>query len=176
MKLRINELEEVVFTRPTDAKKLQLRLQGSVCVQVNAGPLAYANAFLDSSRLSQFPSEKVDELKEMFQWVSPVLCFILYSRKETNLIFSYFFISEFVKICCNALQVNSKVIESDQHEYQDALKRNFQKMCTDLTALLGESVYPYGDVNDSFKRNSQALFNAISGSSHSSSTCWSICR
>lgn len=67
MRLRVSELEEVVFTRPTDAKKLQLRLQGSVCVQVNAGPLAYANAFLDNSRVKNFSDHKVEELKDVFQ-------------------------------------------------------------------------------------------------------------
>lgn len=67
MRLRVNELEEVVLTRPTDVKKLQLRLQGSVCVQVNAGPLAYATAFLDPTRRGQFPEVKVEELKDIFQ-------------------------------------------------------------------------------------------------------------
>lgn len=67
MRLRVNELEEVVFTHPTDVKKLQLRLQGSVCVQVNAGPLAYAYAFLDPSRNGQFAEDKTEELKDVFQ-------------------------------------------------------------------------------------------------------------
>lgn len=67
MKQKVNELEDVVFTRPTDAKKLQLRLQGSICVQVNAGPLAYANAFLDRNGNSNYTDTKVEELKDMFQ-------------------------------------------------------------------------------------------------------------
>lgn len=67
MRLRVNELEDVVFTRPTDAKKLQLRLQGSICVQVNAGPMAYANAFLDPARIKAYSENKVEELKDIFQ-------------------------------------------------------------------------------------------------------------
>ena len=39
-------LEEVVSFQPVDIKKLQLRLQGSVLVTVNAGSMAYAYAFL----------------------------------------------------------------------------------------------------------------------------------
>jgi len=37
MQMRVTELEEVVFMKPTDAKKLQLRLQvGTECVQVRS--------------------------------------------------------------------------------------------------------------------------------------------
>lgn len=35
MQARISELEEVVQLQPTDLKKLQLKLQGSISVQVN---------------------------------------------------------------------------------------------------------------------------------------------
>lgn len=67
MSQRVSELEDVVFTEPTDVKKLQLRLQGSVCVQVNAGPLAYASVFLDPTLSNLYPDEKVDELKDIFR-------------------------------------------------------------------------------------------------------------
>lgn len=66
MQNRIVELEEVVMP-PIDVKKLQLRLQGSVAVTVNAGPLAYATAFLDPKRCSQYSSDRVEELKEVFR-------------------------------------------------------------------------------------------------------------
>ncbi|KAK6623677.1 hypothetical protein RUM43_009529 [Polyplax serrata] len=142
MKQKVNELEDVVFTRPTDAKKLQLRLQGSICVQVNAGPLAYANAFLDRNGNSNYTDTKVEELKDIFQ--------------------------DFVRICYCALQVNSKVIEADQQEYQDVLQTNFQKMCQSLSSIFGESICPEGEQGE-FKRHSQTVFSVISGSSHSSS-------
>lgn len=35
--------------------------------QVNAGPLAYARAFLSDSQSSKYPAKKVNELKEMFR-------------------------------------------------------------------------------------------------------------
>lgn len=67
MQNRVNELEEVVMP-PIDVKKLQLRLQGSVAVQVNAGPLAYATAFLNPNDTSaKYSDDKVDELKDIFR-------------------------------------------------------------------------------------------------------------
>lgn len=66
MQNRVSELEDVVLP-PIDVKKLQLRLQGSVAVQVNAGPLAYATAFLEPQRSTQYPSDKVEDLKEVFR-------------------------------------------------------------------------------------------------------------
>lgn len=67
MQTRVAELEDVVFSQPTDAKKLQLRLQGSVCVQVNAGPLAYASVFLDPTLVNMYPEDKVEELKDIYR-------------------------------------------------------------------------------------------------------------
>lgn len=69
MRMRVAELEEVALTSPTDAKKLQLRLQGSVCVQVNAGPLAYAYAFLDPAKKVPYSSVQVDALRDVFLYV-----------------------------------------------------------------------------------------------------------
>lgn len=66
MQNRVVELEEVVLP-PIDVKKLQLRLQGSVAVQVNAGPLAYALAFLDPKEAIKFNTEKVEHLKDVFR-------------------------------------------------------------------------------------------------------------
>ncbi|XP_069677062.1 dedicator of cytokinesis protein 9 isoform X2 [Periplaneta americana] len=143
MQARVAELEEVVFMKPTDAKKLQLRLQGSVCVQVNAGPLAYASVFLDPSLDLHYPEDKVEDLKDVFR--------------------------EFVKICYMALQINSKLITSDQHEYQEVLRQNFQKLCHSLSSLFGESLWPDEEMG-CFKRNSQALFSVISGASGNSSS------
>lgn len=36
-------------------------------IQVNAGPLAYARAFLNDSQASKYPPKKVSELKDMFR-------------------------------------------------------------------------------------------------------------
>ncbi|CAG9862855.1 unnamed protein product [Phyllotreta striolata] len=143
MQCRVAELEDVVFTQPTDAKKLQLRLQGSVCVQVNAGPLAYANVFLDPALSSMYPDEKVEELKDIFR--------------------------EFLKICYSALQINGKLIAVEQQVYQEVLRQNYKKLCSSLSALFGEILWPHDDMG-SFERNSMALFSAVTGASQHSST------
>lgn len=74
MRQRVQELEDVALVAPTDVKKLQLRLQGSVCVTVNAGPLTYASAFLDPVCSSNYPDDKVEELKDVFRYKFPVFC------------------------------------------------------------------------------------------------------
>lgn len=66
MQNRVAELEEVVLP-PIDLKKLQLRLQGSVAVTVNAGPLAYASAFLDPKTNEKYPYERVEDLREVYR-------------------------------------------------------------------------------------------------------------
>ncbi|XP_074040157.1 dedicator of cytokinesis protein Ziz isoform X3 [Leptinotarsa decemlineata] len=143
MQTRVAELEDVVFTKPTDAKKLQLRLQGSVCVQVNAGPLAYANVFLDPTLSSVYPEDKVEDLKDIFR--------------------------DFLKISYSALQINSKLIAQDQQEYQEVLRQNYKKLCSSLSALFGESLWPHEETG-SFKRNSMGVFSVVTGVSHNSST------
>lgn len=90
MQNRVSELEDVVLP-PIDVKKLQLRLQGSVAVQVNAGPLAYATAFLEPQRSTQYPSDKVEDLKEVFRYLIPVQ----FSLQKKNLNF----ISYLQRIC-----------------------------------------------------------------------------
>ena len=117
MESRVRELEEVVVTsEKPDLKKLQLKLQGSVSVQVNAGPLAYARAFLPpNSRDSHghaFPAHRVNHLKSVF--------------------------IDFTNVCEMALELNEKLIASDQHEYQEALRNNFKEMVTELSQWLKE--------------------------------------
>lgn len=66
MQNRVAELEEVVMP-PIDVKKLQLRLQGSVAVTVNAGPLAYAMAFLDPKLCEKYSDSNVEILMDVFK-------------------------------------------------------------------------------------------------------------
>lgn len=144
MQSKICELTDVVCG-PIDLKKLQLRLQGSVAVTVNAGPLAYASAFLDPKLSNKYPEEKVEELKKMF--------------------------IDFNNICYTALQINGGIISSDQKEYHLALNENYQSMCIALNNLVGENLGP-NDYGNSMNchRNSLALFSAISGTPNNSST------
>lgn len=66
MQNRVAELEEVVMP-PIDVKKLQLRLQGSVAVTVNAGPLAYALVFLDPKLIEKYSDSNVEILMDVFK-------------------------------------------------------------------------------------------------------------
>lgn len=123
METRVKELEDVmsgsgsdINGRP-DLKKLQLKLQGSVCVTVNAGPLAYARAFLTpgnkDSHGHSFPPTKVNQLKAVFV--------------------------DFSQVCELALEWNGKLIASDQHEYHESLKTNFNDMVSELGQYLNEN-------------------------------------
>lgn len=89
--------------------------------------------------------------------------------------------SEFVSICNTALQINGRMICSDQREYQFALQDNYTKLCTALSdLLLDESFLPNGGGDDGtgsaataasgVHRQSLALFSAISGAPNNSSS------
>ncbi|XP_045766053.1 dedicator of cytokinesis protein 9 isoform X2 [Maniola jurtina] len=112
MESQVAELVEIVNAKAPDIKKLQLRLQGSICVQVNAGPLAYANAFLDPTLALMYPDDMVDKLKAIFK--------------------------EFLTVCHAALQLNAKLISSDQVTYQEALEANYYKLSDSLSSVLGQ--------------------------------------
>ncbi|KAL4715192.1 hypothetical protein ACJJTC_012239 [Scirpophaga incertulas] len=112
MESQVTELTEIVNAKAPDIKKLQLRLQGSICVQVNAGPQAYANAFLDPTLAPMYPDDMVDKLKSTFK--------------------------EFLTICHSALQLNGKLISSDQVTYHEALESNYYKLSDSLSSVLGQ--------------------------------------
>lgn len=82
---------------------------------------------------------------------------------------------DFIGVCHTALQLNARMISSDQKEYHNALKDNYQRLCQALGELLDESFLPMDEVttpntSQQQHRNSVALFNAISGASNNSST------
>ncbi|KAJ0181700.1 hypothetical protein K1T71_002422 [Dendrolimus kikuchii] len=115
METQVAELAEIVNAKAPDIKKLQLRLQGSVCVQVNAGPLAYANAFLDPTLAPMYPDELVDKLKSIFK--------------------------DFLTVCHSALQLNAKLISADQTPYHEALESNYYKLSDSLSSILGQPLH-----------------------------------
>ncbi|XP_037081413.1 LOW QUALITY PROTEIN: dedicator of cytokinesis protein 9-like [Pollicipes pollicipes] len=127
MTRRSRELVEVVERQPTDVKKLQLRLQGSVSVQVNAGPLAYASAFLEESVRASFPGDKLYQLKQAFR--------------------------EFVDACQRALSLNAQLRADDQADYHGSLEAGFQDLVAALGLIVGES-FP---VKTELARHSQHL-------------------
>ena len=98
MKARTAELIKLCSSQEVDMIQLQLKLQGCVSVQVwvmkennnkcnlvyapnknaqhfvllqvNAGPMAYARAFLDDSKINRSGNQKVKDLKDIFRYAS----------------------------------------------------------------------------------------------------------
>ncbi|RVE60178.1 hypothetical protein OJAV_G00178310 [Oryzias javanicus] len=138
MKARTAELTKLCSSQEVDMIQLQLKLQGCVSVQVNAGPMAYARAFLDENRTNQFGSKKVKELKDIFR--------------------------RFVEACSLALDINERLIKEDQFEYHEGLKSNFKEMVKELSDIIHEQIYQE-DMMRSLLQNSLHVFRAISGTS-----------
>nr|XP_055053130.1 dedicator of cytokinesis protein 11 isoform X2 [Misgurnus anguillicaudatus] len=137
MKDRSAELTKLCSNQEVDMIQLQLKLQGCVSVQVNAGPMAYARAFLDESKSGQ-SSKKVKELKEIFR--------------------------QFVNACSMALDINERLIKEDQYEYHEGLKTNFKSMVKELSDIIHEQIFQE-DMMRSLLQNSVHVFRAISGTS-----------
>ncbi|KAM8976413.1 dedicator of cytokinesis protein 9 isoform 2-T2 [Pelodytes ibericus] len=136
MSKKVAELRQLCSSTEVDMIKLQLKLQGSVSVQVNAGPLAYARVFLDDMNTKRYPDNKIKQLKEVFR--------------------------QFVEACGQALCVNEKLIKENQFEYQEEMKANYREMVRDLSEIMHEQIW-CGEEKISVMPNSLHIFNAISG-------------
>ncbi|XP_060681840.1 dedicator of cytokinesis protein 9-like isoform X3 [Hemiscyllium ocellatum] len=135
---KVTELQILCSSSDVDMIKLQLKLQGSVIVQVNAGPLAYARAFLEEANVKKYPDNKVKQLKEVFR--------------------------QFVEACGQALIVNERLIKEDQVEYQEEMKANYREMVRELSDIMHEQILPEDDgMKINLLPNSYHIFNAISG-------------
>uniref|UniRef100_A0A3Q2QCY8 DOCKER domain-containing protein n=1 Tax=Fundulus heteroclitus TaxID=8078 RepID=A0A3Q2QCY8_FUNHE len=64
MSKKVAEINQLCSSSDVDMIRLQLKLQGSISVQVNAGPLAYARAFLDDSSAKKYADNKVKHFVE----------------------------------------------------------------------------------------------------------------
>uniref|UniRef100_A0A8B9ZG59 Dedicator of cytokinesis 9 n=1 Tax=Anas platyrhynchos TaxID=8839 RepID=A0A8B9ZG59_ANAPL len=117
MSKKVAELRQLCASAEVDMIKLQLKLQGSVSVQVNAGPLAYARAFLDDTNTKRYPDNKVKLLKEVFR--------------------------QFVEACGHALGINERLIKEDQLEYQEEMKANYREMAKELSEIMHEQIKFY---------------------------------
>ncbi|XP_046886677.1 dedicator of cytokinesis protein 9 isoform X2 [Hypomesus transpacificus] len=137
MTAKVSELRLLCSASEVDMIRLQLKLQGSISVQVNAGPLAYARAFLDDSGEKKYPDNKVKQLKEVFR--------------------------QFVDACGQALGVNEQLIKEDQQEYHDEMKANYRDLAKELSNIMHEQIIAveYGSRNT--LSHSLGIFNAISG-------------
>ncbi|XP_023192074.1 dedicator of cytokinesis protein 9 isoform X20 [Xiphophorus maculatus] len=137
MSKKVAEINQLCSSSDVDMIRLQLKLQGSISVQVNAGPLAYARAFLDDSSAKKYPDNKVKQLKEVFR--------------------------HFVEACGHGLGINERLIKEDQQEYHDEMKANYRDLTRELSIIMHEQIIPVEDGMKSVLPDSLHIFNAISG-------------
>ncbi|XP_054644016.1 dedicator of cytokinesis protein 9 isoform X4 [Dunckerocampus dactyliophorus] len=137
MSKKVAEINQLCSSSEVDMIRLQLKLQGSISVQVNAGPLAYARAFLDDASAKKYPDNKVKLLKEVFR--------------------------HFVEACGHGLGINERLIKEDQQEYHDEMKANYRDLARELSIIMHEQISPVEDGIKSTLPDSLHIFNAISG-------------
>uniref|UniRef100_A0A8C5H908 Dedicator of cytokinesis protein 9-like n=1 Tax=Gouania willdenowi TaxID=441366 RepID=A0A8C5H908_GOUWI len=137
MSAKVAEVRLLCSASEVDMIRLQLKLQGSISVQVNVGPLAYARAFLDDSSAKKYPDNKVKQLKEVFR--------------------------QFVDACGQGLGVNERLIKEDQQEYHDEMKANYRDLTRELSNIMHEQINPVEDGARSPLSDSMGIFNVISG-------------
>ncbi|POI35314.1 hypothetical protein CIB84_000936 [Bambusicola thoracicus] len=114
MSKKVSELNQLCTMEEVDMIRLQLKLQGSVSVKVNAGPMAYARAFLEETNAKRYPDNQVKLLKEIFR--------------------------QFAEACGHALDVNERLIKEDQFEYQGEMKSHYRDMLSELSAVMNEQI------------------------------------
>ncbi|KAG8580936.1 hypothetical protein GDO81_007483 [Engystomops pustulosus] len=114
MSKKVQELQQLCTMDDVDMIRLQLKLQGSVSVKVNAGPMAYARAFLTETNANNYPESQVKHLKEIFR--------------------------QFADTCGLALEVNERLIKEDQLEYQEEMKSHYREILTELSEVMNEPV------------------------------------
>uniref|UniRef100_A0A8C8E0N2 Dedicator of cytokinesis 10 n=1 Tax=Oryzias sinensis TaxID=183150 RepID=A0A8C8E0N2_9TELE len=114
MSRKVSELNQLCNMEEVDMIRLQLKLQGSVSVKVNAGPMAYARAFLEEKNAKKYPDNQVKLLKEIFR--------------------------QFAEACGQALDVNDRLIKEDQLEYQEEMRAHYRDMLIELSGIMNEQV------------------------------------
>uniref|UniRef100_A0A8C0T169 Dedicator of cytokinesis 10 n=1 Tax=Canis lupus familiaris TaxID=9615 RepID=A0A8C0T169_CANLF len=82
--------------------------------KVNAGPMAYARAFLEETNAKRYPDNQVKLLKEIFR--------------------------QFADACGQALDVNERLIKEDQLEYQEELRSHYKDMLSELSTIMNEQI------------------------------------
>ncbi|XP_061116717.1 dedicator of cytokinesis protein 8 [Conger conger] len=134
MQKKTRELAVATHREQPDAKMLQMLLQGSVGATVNQGPLEVAQVFLN-----EIPADP-----RLFRHHNKLrLCF-----------------KEFITRCGEAVEKNKHLIAADQKEYQQELKKNYNKLRENLRPMLERKIpdlyrpiiKPRIESRDSFKR------------------------
>ncbi|XP_020648249.3 dedicator of cytokinesis protein 10 isoform X1 [Pogona vitticeps] len=140
MSKKISELNQLCTMEEVDMIRLQLKLQGSVSVKVNAGPMAYARAFLEETNAKKYPDNQVKLLKEIFR--------------------------QFAEACGQALEVNERLIKEDQLEYQEEMKSHYKDMLSELSEVMNEQLF-HGQCLYNFSASlSNISLNTIAKSDH----------
>ncbi|CAL8331861.1 unnamed protein product [Boreogadus saida] len=114
MSRKVSELNALCSMQEVDMIRLQLKLQGSVSAKVNAGPMAYARAFLEEKNAKKYPDNQVKLLKEIFR--------------------------RFADACGQALDVNERLIKEDQLEYQEEMRAHYRDLLSELSAIMNEQI------------------------------------
>uniref|UniRef100_A0A672S024 Dedicator of cytokinesis 8 n=1 Tax=Sinocyclocheilus grahami TaxID=75366 RepID=A0A672S024_SINGR len=136
MQKKTRELAEATHREKPDAVMLQMVLQGSVTATVNQGPLEVAQVFLN-----EIPADP-----KLFRHHNKLrLCF-----------------KEFILRCGQAVEKNKLLITPDQKEYQQEMKKNYNKLRENLRPMLERKIpelykpiiKPRIENRDSFKRQS----------------------
>uniref|UniRef100_A0A4W6C3P6 Dedicator of cytokinesis 8 n=1 Tax=Lates calcarifer TaxID=8187 RepID=A0A4W6C3P6_LATCA len=130
MQKKTRELAVATHREQPDAKMLQMLLQGSVGATVNQGPLEVAQVFLN-----EIPADP-----KLFRHHNKLrLCF-----------------KEFIMRCGEAVEKNKHLITSDQKEYQQELKKNYNRLRESLRPMLERKIpelyKPIIRPRESFKR------------------------
>ncbi|XP_057687087.1 dedicator of cytokinesis protein 8 isoform X1 [Corythoichthys intestinalis] len=134
MQKKTRELAVATHREQPDAVMLQMLLQGSVGATVNQGPLEVAQVFLN-----EIPADP-----KLFRHHNKLrLCF-----------------KEFIMRCGEAVEKNKHLITSDQKEYQQELKKNYNRLRENLRPMLERKIpelykpiiRPRLENRDSFKR------------------------
>eukprot|EP01129_Flabellula_baltica_P011032 TRINITY_DN4748_c0_g1_i2.p1 TRINITY_DN4748_c0_g1~~TRINITY_DN4748_c0_g1_i2.p1 ORF type:complete len:1783 (+),score=324.29 TRINITY_DN4748_c0_g1_i2:765-5351(+) len=99
-------LEKELRLTPPNPKTLQIVLQGSVMLQVNAGPLAITRYFLSNEKRAEFPAEKIEEL-------------------ESSL-------NEFARKLLFCLKLNKTVVDSSTVAHHDAMVEAYGEFCNEV--------------------------------------------
>ncbi|KAL6067850.1 Dedicator of cytokinesis protein 6 [Balamuthia mandrillaris] len=107
IKGRITALQHELSSKAPNTKTLQIVLQGSVLLQVNAGPLAICEIFLGNA--SRYPEEKVAKLRRVMR--------------------------KFVKTCGQALALNNSLITADQIPFQEKLQEGYEDAKRKISAF-----------------------------------------
>ncbi|GAB1302291.1 Dedicator of cytokinesis protein 8 [Apodemus speciosus] len=114
MKKKTLQLAVATHQEPPDAKMLQMVLQGSVGATVNQGPLEVAQVFL-----AEIPADP-----KLYRHHNKLrLCF-----------------KEFIMRCGEAVEKNRRLITAEQREYQQELKKNYNKLKDSLRPMIERKI------------------------------------